>query len=306
MTRDHSFWTVAAGRSLAGVLAAALLVLLAPTAQAEEAAPSALEARAPAPVRWGDANRAYSLRAVGELGFLAVLSHKVQFGRDGTYLDYVTDGGQDTLFAAARLSLELGLFQRHRVILLYQPLAIETVDSPQQDLVVDGETFQAGQPVSFLYGFPFYRLSYIYDFFASSRLELSLGLSLQIRNATITFQSGDGELFRSSRDIGFVPLIKLRFHYAFDCGFWLGAEVDGVYAPVSYLNGDSNDVTGALIDLSVRAGITLPRGVQPFLNVRYLAGGATGAGTPDPPADGYVRNWLHFMTVTVGVNWDVL
>lgn len=43
-----------------------------------------------------------------------------------------------------------------------------------------------------------------------------------------------------------------------------------------------------------------------FLNVRYLGGGAKGQGDPDALSDGWVRNWLHFLTVTLGVNWDII
>lgn len=249
--------------------------------------------------------RAYSVRAVGEIGFLAVLAHDVQFGRDGTYFDYVEEGGQETLFAVGRLAVELSLFRQHRIVLLYQPLGLETNEIPERDVVVDDLVFPEGEPLQLLYDFPFYRLSYMYDFFPASNLEVSIGLSFQIRNATILFQSGDGSLYRSNRDVGFVPLLKARAHYVFGNGLWIGAEVDGIYAPVSYLNGDDNDVTGALLDASLRVGLTLPRGVSPYLNLRYLGGGAEGQGDPEGYRDGYVRNWLHFLTVTLGVNWDI-
>jgi hypothetical protein len=38
-----------------------------------------------------------------------------------------------------------------------------------------------------------------------------------------------------------------------------------------------------------------------FLNLRYLGGGATGTDTGDVwPGDGYVKNWLNFITVSTG------
>jgi hypothetical protein len=38
-----------------------------------------------------------------------------------------------------------------------------------------------------------------------------------------------------------------------------------------------------------------------FLNLRYLGGGASGT-SPDENTvgDGYVSNWLHFMTLSLG------
>jgi len=39
-----------------------------------------------------------------------------------------------------------------------------------------------------------------------------------------------------------------------------------------------------------------------FLNLRYLAGGAEGTDTDDPvPEYGYVKNWLHSFSVSLGV-----
>jgi hypothetical protein len=35
----------------------------------------------------------FKFRAVSEIGFVSVLAHHVQFGQNGTYFDYVKDGG---------------------------------------------------------------------------------------------------------------------------------------------------------------------------------------------------------------------
>jgi hypothetical protein len=148
------------------------------------------------------------------------------------------------------------------------------------DLKVDGLVFPAGTPMQSTYNFPFYRVSWLYDFNVDPDNELAIGLSLQIRNATIEFESLDGTVFSS--------------------GFWLGSEADGFYAPISYINGSDNEVIGAILDASVRAGRILPKNVELFLNLRYLGGGAVGKSEPDSPGDGYVRNWLHFFTVTIG------
>ena len=45
-----------------------------------------------------DSNNRFVFCASAELGFLKVLSHKIQFSRNGTRFDYVKDGGQDILF----------------------------------------------------------------------------------------------------------------------------------------------------------------------------------------------------------------
>ena len=136
---------------------------------------------------------------------------------------------------------------------------------------------------------------------ARDQFDFSLGLSLQIRNATITFQSLDGQLYRENRNVGPVPALKVFGEYRLNRFVWFALEADGIYAPVSYLNGDDNDVTGAILDASLRSGIRLRGPFDLFLNLRYLGGGAEGDSEDDEgPGDGYVRNWLHFLTVTAG------
>lgn len=238
------------------------------------------------------------IRANGnlELGFVSVLGNKIKYDVNDTYLDYVKHGGQDILFFNWRISMDLTIKDVHTLIFLYQPLELLSTVSPRQDLRMDGKTFLAGNAVTMRYSFPFYRLSYHYDFFKNPRHELSLGLGIQLRNATIEFVSGTGAPVVSKRDIGVVPLLKLRGRYGFANGFWLGGEVDGIYAPISYLNGSDNETVGAFIDLSVRGGYTFNRYVETFLNLRYIGGGAANEEQAK-----YVRNWIHLLAVTIGV-----
>lgn len=239
------------------------------------------------------------LELQAEIGFLAPLAHTVQFSSDGTRFNYVKRGGQDVLFAFFRLQAETRLADRHFFTLLYQPLDIRTRVTLDRPLIVDGAIFHADSALATRYSFPFWRLAYLYDF-VDGRDELGVGGSLQIRNATIDFVSGDGALVRSNRDVGPVPLLKARARFALSESFWVGGEVDGIYAPIKYFNGGDTDVEGAFIDLSARAGLCLAGGAEAFLNVRYLGGGAEGTGDSDGFGDGYVSNWLHFLTVSIG------
>ena len=230
---------------------------------------------------------------------LAPLKHSIQVGKEGTRLDYIKQGGQDNLFFAWRASAELKLGARHSLVFLYQPLDLRTSISLDRDLRFDDTVFAANTPIDLQYGFPFYRFSYMYDFLEGSAADVALGLSLQIRNATIVFTAADGTGRTARRDIGLVPLIKLAGQYRWDSGVFLGGEVDGIYAPIKYLNGGDSDVEGAFIDLSARAGYRVLPGTDLFINVRYLGGGAGGTGDA-----GYTDNWLHFLTATVGVQLD--
>jgi hypothetical protein len=240
-------------------------------------------------------------RAITEFGFLGVLSHKIQFGKTGTDFNYVKNGGQDVLFPVGRFSIEADAGDRNTFILLYQPLRLATQDLLRNDLTVDNYTFPASRGVNFLYDFPFYRASYLRELLPKKNdFTLAVGATIQIRNATISFESLDGSGFRANRNIGVVPALKTRGSFKLTQQFYLGLEADGIYAPVSYLNGSDNEVKGAILDASIRAGAKIKPG-DVFLNVRYLGGGATGTSTGDVwPGDGYVKNWLHFLIVSTG------
>jgi len=246
------------------------------------------------------------LSGVAELGYLGVMSHKVQFSNSGTYINYVQEGGQDVLFPVSRLSLELEIKDVHTITLLYQPLRLETTTLLNRDLVIDDLVFPAGTSVDFLYNFPFYRISYMKELVPrNEKFDFAFGASLQIRNATINFESTDGSLFRSNRDIGPVPVLKFRTRYNYSDLTYTEMEADGFYAPISYLNGSDNEVVGAILDASLRQGLKVTDEVGAFLNLRYLGGGAVGTSDNDiGPGDGYVKNWLHFLTVTCGFIYE--
>jgi hypothetical protein len=235
-----------------------------------------------------------------ELGFVAPLSHTIQFGQQGTTLDYVGEGGQDNLFPFARTSVELGLGARHIVILLYQPLTLRTEVSLDQELRVDDAVFAAGTPMDLRYGFSFWRGSWMFDLAASDEVETGLGLSLQIRNATIDFTAADGSERRSYRNIGPVPILKLRHRRGVGARGFVAGEVDGFWAPIRYINGSGSDVEGAIVDLSLKGGLKLRHGAEAYLALRWIGGGAVGTDSTPSTGDGYTRNWLHLATLSIG------
>jgi len=248
------------------------------------------------------AERPYAVHLSAEVGTVAVLAHRIQFSKTGTMVDYTEDAGQDNLFPYTRFQSELSLGDRHSIVLLYQPLDLTTKARLPRDITVDNASFAKDTPMRFRYGFDFYRGSWLYDLQEDKRREFALGLSLQIRNATIDFEDLSGDTFRSNRDIGPVPVLKVRTRQPLGTSgaFW-GFEADGFYAPIKYLNGSDVDVVGAVLDTSARVGVPLNNGVDAFVNLRYIGGGAEG--TSDDvlaPADGYVENWLHTVALSVG------
>ena len=241
--------------------------------------------------------------AYAEVGAIGFLKHTFQLGKDGTQFDFKGEGNQSTMFLFARLSAELELWKRHSFIFVYQPIDIRTETVLRRDVTLDRLVFPAGTPLDLRYGFDFYRLSYQVDIFKSPRYELAFGVGAQLRNAKIVFTSADGRLRRLSDDLGVVPLLRVRGRYTFNNGVWLGLEADGIYANVKYLNGGQSDVEGALLDASLRVGMTLTSFMDVFLNLRYLGGGASGTSKTDAetgPGDGYTDNWLHTLALSIG------
>ena len=251
-----------------------------------------------------DRARRVAVRLHAEIGFVGVLSHRLQLGSEGTNVNLRRDMGQDTLFFFGRLEgdLDIGRRRQHTITLLYQPLDLRSQVVLDRDIRVEDVTFPADTAIDFRYGFPFWRGTYTYDFLRDDR-EVAIGGGLQIRNANLEYAAQDGSALRSSRNVGPVPLLKFRGRGYLKGAFWLGGEVSGFYAPIRFLNGGRTDVEGAIVDASLRAGLSWAHGVDTFLNVRWIGGGAQGTSRdPKPFSDGFSSNWLNFMAVSFGVS----
>jgi hypothetical protein len=179
----------------------------------------------PAGASWlNNPDNRHEVRLAAEMGTFGVFAHTIQFGKDayGTQFDYVAEGGQNILFPFRRMSAELHLKPRHTIVLLYQPIDIRTEDRLLNELILDSTVFPAGTAMNFRYGFDFYRASYQYDFWPEPERELAVGVSLQIRDAAISFVSKDGELARAYNDIGPVPIIRFRGRLPIGGSSWVG------------------------------------------------------------------------------------
>jgi hypothetical protein len=275
----------------------------------ETGEPAAVEAEEPVEkvlvptgLRLNRPDRWIQFKAAVELGFLAPLHHRIQFSKSGTYFDYVEEGNQDNLFFFTRVSAEIEIVRHHTIIFLYQPLSLETHAVMGRDVVVDELTFPEGTAVDLVYGFDFYRFSYLYDIFKDPGVELAVGLSLQIRNASIGFTSADGTLRRVRNNIGPVPIVKIRARYTFRPGVFIGTELDGWWASGKYVSGSSKDFDAAILDASLRFGIDVTEFAETFVNLRYVGGGARGKGKEgDEPGDGFTRNWIHLLIFSIGI-----
>lgn len=220
------------------------------------------------------------VRPNAELGIAKVLHHTIQFGEGGTVFDYVKYGGQEVLFSFSRYSIDVGLGKRNTVTFLYQPLTLETKTRIPADftggVTVEDVVFPADTGLNLKYGFDFWRLSYMFNIFNSERFLLGAGVSLQVRNASIVFESTDGTGITVNQNLGPVPILKLKAEYRLPCGFFFGGEVDGFYASSAIFNGAGFEFKGWIYDAALRFGKEMNPATDLFLSVRLLGGGAQG------------------------------
>ena len=249
-----------------------------------------------------------------EIGFAAVLSHEYQAGAGGTMFNFVTQGGQDTLFPYQRYSVDLVLGGRNRVTFLYQPLTLNTRTVADRSgsnggapVVIDDATFAPGTPMDITYGFDFWRLSYMYDFAREPGSILAAGVSLQVRNASIVFTSGNGAVRAVQQNIGPVPILKVRAARWFGPQLGVDFEADGFYASSAFFNGSTKPFEGWIWDASLTAKTHLAPGAAAFLTVRSIGGGAKGTNaysyvSSTTSVNAYTYNALATLAVTLGVS----
>lgn len=246
----------------------------------------------------------YQMSFQYETGALKVLFNTIQYGHNTTNLDYVNNGGESILFPVDRYSVDFAFFKNNELIFLYQPLDIQTESVITEPITISYQTFPASSVMVYNYGFSFWRISYLYDIINTAHAKLGVGLSLQLRNASIIFQSLDGKYAVVSQNLGLVPILKLKGQYDFGNGMYIGTDIDGFYASSKFFNGANFDFTGSILDASLSVGFRNTDYLDTFANVRFLGGSAVGTSQYPtvPETDGYTSNYLGTMTFTLGFN----
>lgn len=248
-----------------------------------------------------DTNAFLKLNLYTEFGYTAVMSHTIQFGNDGTKLDYVRDFGQDVLFPYNRYEVSAELGSGHFITLVYQPIDVITEVLLTNSNRIQGVDFLSNTPMKTRYSFPYYRISYHYNFINTADTLLGAGLSIQLRNATINFGSLDGTLLTENRNLGIVPIIKLFFRQNLGA-FSLGLEADGFYASSSLFNGATFEFEGSILDAVARAGFRPNDSTEFFLAGRFVGGTAKGTSQfEDRRYDGYTDNSLATFNLSLGI-----
>lgn len=219
--------------------------------------------------------------AQAEGGALKLLNHTYRVGtlaEGNDTFNFVTQGGQEILSFFDRYTLGTTIAEKHEVSFLYQPLLLVTDVKFKNAVKIDNVTFAAGTPMQLTYSFPFYRTTYRYRFLGDSRSNLSGGLAIQLRNASIRFEekSGANDQLVVSQNLGIVPALSLGGRLGLGQSGFLAFEATGSYASSAFFNGADFQFEGSILDASVRGGIALDKRSEIFLNGRFFGGSASG------------------------------
>lgn len=244
------------------------------------------------------------LSVEAESGAVKILHHTYQVGDTATDFNFVLNGGQELLFPFERYTATLIFGEAHRLRFLYQPLQIDTQINAKTAFTIDDQDFAAGQAVDISYSFPFYRLSYLYDF-VPGPMELAVGAALQLRNASIRFSSVDGSRRAVSQNLGPVPAFIVSARLPFGKTMYAAFEATGLYASSAFINGADFDFEGSILDSSLRAGTAINQNAEAFLNLRFLGGSAKGVSEYDriywtQSEEKFTANYLATMSLTLG------
>lgn len=167
---------------------------------------------------------------------------------------------------------------RHTLSVFAAPFRLRAAGSVGEEVLFFEETFAADTPLTGVYKFNSYRLTYRYDLVREGKWRVGIGFTAFIRDAAIKIE-GDG---RSSNktNVGFVPLLNFRVLWQFRERWGLLLEGDAAAAK----QGRAEDVLLALqyrIDdrFSLRAGYRILEGgadveeVYNFALVHFLSAG---------------------------------
>ena len=207
------------------------------------------------------------------------------------YNDVRIPGDTGTLFSLSEeLNLDSAYFFRlrlgfrwkagHTLSVFAAPLRLNAAGILDHEIFFFEEAFPANVPLTGVYKFNSYRLTYRYDLLKREKWQAGIGLTVKIRDAFIKIE-GDG---RSSKkkNIGLVPLLNFRVLWQFHKDWGLLFEGDAAAAP----QGRAEDILLALQyrlndKLNLRAGYRILEGgsdveaVYTFSLVHFLSAGLT-------------------------------
>jgi hypothetical protein len=179
-----------------------------------------------------------------------------------------------------RLRLGIRLSDRHQLYFLIAPLRFESSGTVDRDIDFNGVRFGADIPLTSLYRFDSYRVSYQYAWISKERIRFGIGFTGKVRDASISID--DGSLSSKKANTGFVPLINFALDWRFASKLGLIIEGDALAAP----QGRAEDVLLGIYgnpssQVRLRLGYRVLEGgadndeVYTFALVHYFSAGLT-------------------------------
>jgi hypothetical protein len=206
----------------------------------------------------------------------------VRIPRDSGTRFSLTEDLESDPTAFFRVRLGIGLGDRHSLSLLAAPLRISAEGRLDRAVAYQGVEFNRDAPLSALYRFDSYRVTYRYTLYRSMRLQADVGLTAKIRDAEITLSSP--EQHATKTDTGFVPLLSFALYWRVGPGLQLILDGDALASPGG--QGRAEDLfvglqTDLAAGMALRGGYRLLEGgadvpaVYNFTLVHYLSLGLT-------------------------------
>ena len=160
-----------------------------------------------------------------------------------------------------RVRLIYSLAERHDIAFLVAPLRLEGKGIINRRVDFNEEQFPQGVLLKSKYRFDSYRITYRYGVYRSKKLQMALGLSAKIRDASISLKGDSKEA--EKKNTGFVPLVNFRVEWMFAKRFTLILDGDALAGP-----------QGRAEDILLGAAYDLHENLQVKLGYRMLEGGA--------------------------------
>jgi hypothetical protein len=173
-----------------------------------------------------------------------------------------------------RAEFLMELSGRHQLRGVFAPFRARGVQTLGQDTEFVDDTFSEGQSVNTFYQFNSYRLTYLYEWISNDSHQLSVGLTVKVRDAKIRLsRMSQAQEFT---DLGFVPLIYLSYQRKLSENWSLFTDLDGAAAP-----------QGRAFDFSLKIRRIIDEGTQLGIGYRTLEGGADNDKV-------FTFSWFHY------------
>ena len=183
--------------------------------------------------------------------------------------DFAVPGDTGTLvrlddqgpYLAGRVTLHWHAWERWSLRFLAAPLSTDTSFTPESDVLFQGVTFAAGEPIDVDYRFDSYRAGAYYRFPGDGPWSFRAGLTLKLRDAEIALASANAA--SAKNNTGVVPLLYGGVRLQASERVAIDLDVDGAAAS-----------QGRAVDLAVRVEALVSDHVALYLGGRMLDGGA--------------------------------